>query len=167
VEGGEIMAVKELKELVKREKSRPLTPFYDIEKWFEEAWKRPFTMLNPFMMTDLRTDLYEISPTVDIYEEGKEVVMKADLPGIKKDDIKVDVTENVLTISGEKRKEEKVEKEDFYRHERVFGSFRRSFELPGDLDTEKIKAHFENGILEVRIPMLKEAEKKHKKIAIE
>jgi HSP20 family protein len=170
VEGGEIMAVKGLKELVKREKTRPLTPFtpfYDIEQWFEDAWKRPFSMLSPFMWSDLRSDLYEISPTVDIYEEGKEVVLKADLPGMKKEDIKIDVSDNILTITGEKRKEEKVEKEDYYRHERVFGSFHRKFELPTDLDTEKIKAHFEDGILEVRFPMTKEVEKKHMKISIE
>lgn len=161
------MTVKGLKDLVKREKSRPLAPLYDIEHWFEEAWKRPFSMLSPFMFSDMRTDMYEISPTVDIYEEGNEVVLKADLPGLKKEDIKVDVTENVLTITGEKNKEEKIEREDYYRHERVFGSFQRRFELPGDLDAEKIKAHFENGVLELKIPKSKETEKKHKKISIE
>jgi len=107
------MAVKGLKELVKRERPREVTPFYDLEQWFEDAWKRPFSMLSPFRWTDLRTDLYEISPTVDIYEEGNEMVMKADLPGIKKNDIKVELTENVLTISGEKKKEEEVKKSDY------------------------------------------------------
>jgi HSP20 family protein len=161
------MAVRGLKELVKRERPREVTPIYDLEHWFEEAWKRPLSMLSPFMWSDLRTDLYEISPTVDIFEEANETVIKADLPGIKKEDIKVDVVENVLTISGEKRKTEKTERENYFRHERVFGAFHRRFELPGDLDTEKIKAHYEDGILELRIPMKKEAERKHKKISIE
>jgi HSP20 family protein len=167
MKGGGIMAVRGLKELVKRERPREVTPLYDLEQWFEDAWKRPFSMLSPFRWTDLRTDMYEISPTVDIYEEGNEMVMKADLPGIKKEDIKVELTENVLTISGEKRKEEKTETESYFRHERVFGSFYRRFELPGDLDTEKIKAHYEDGILELKIPMLKESERKHKKISID
>lgn len=162
------MTVKGLKELVKRETSRPVTPLYEIEKWFEEMWKRPFSLFGPSFGPDFRlTERYEISPSVDIYEEGNEVVMKADIPGIKKEDIKVDLVENTLTITGEKKREEKVEKEDYYRYERSFGSFIRRFELPAGLETEKIKAHFDKGVLEVRIPMTGEAEKKHKKIVIE
>ncbi len=168
MKGGEIMAGKGLKELVKRERSKPLFPIYDIEHWFEEAWKKPFSLFGPSIWPDLRVaERYEISPSVDIFEEGNEVIMKADIPGMKKDDLKIDLTENVLTISGEKKKKEKIEREDYFRYERSFGSFYRRFELPGDLDTEKIKAHFEDGVLEVRIPMTKEAEKKHKKISID
>ncbi len=112
-------------------------------------------------------ETYEISPSIDIYEEGNELIIKGDLPGIRKQDIKVDLTENVLTISGEKKKEEKVEREDYYRYERSFGSFCRRFEMPGDIDTDNVKAHFEDGVLEVRIPKTREREKKHKKIAID
>lgn len=164
------MAVKGLKDLVKRERERtfPLTPLYDVEQWFEDMWKRPFSMFSPILSdVDLRSELYGITPNVDIYEEGSEVVLRADLPGMKKDDIKIDISEHVLTISGERTKTEKVEKKDFYRHERTFGSFYRRFELPMDLDTEKIKAHYEHGVLELRIPRLKEAEKKHVKISID
>ncbi len=162
------MTAKGLKELVKRERPRHLTSFYDIEQRLEELWKKPFSLFGPSIWPDLHiTKMYEISPNVDIYEEGNEVVMKADLPGIKKEDIKIDLTENILTISGEKRKKEKLEREDYYRYERSFGAFCRRFELPGDLDTEKIKAHHEDGVLEVRISMTKEAEKKHRKISIE
>ncbi len=93
--------------------------------------------------------------------------MKADIPGIKKKDLSIDLSENILTISGEKKKEEKVERADYYRYERSLGSFFRRFELPGDLETDKINAHFEDGVLEVRIPKTKEAAKKHKKISIE
>lgn len=165
------MAVKGLKELVKRERERtfPVTPIYDIEKWFEEMWERPFSLFRPSRLTDveLATELYGITPHVDIYEEGKELVLKADIPGMRKEDIKVDISENMLTISGERTKTEKVEKTDYCRIERTFGSFHRRFELPGDLDTEKVTAHYENGVLELRIPMLKEAEKKHVKVSIE
>ena len=164
------MAVKGLKDLVKRERERtlPLTPLYDIEKWAEEMWNRPFSMLPSFFTgADLRSELYGITPNVDIYEEGKEVVLKIDLPGMKKEDIKVDITENMLTISGERTKTEKIEKAGYFRHERTFGTFERRFELPGNLDTEKVTAHYEHGVLELRIPMLKEAEKKHVKISIE
>lgn len=160
------MATRGLKELIRRDKPTAMTPLYDIERWFEEAWKKPFSMFGPSIWPDLRApERYEIAPTVDIYEEGNELVMHADLPGMKKDDIKIDLSENILTLSGEKKRTEKLEKEDYYRYERSFGSFVRRFELPGDLDVDKINAHFEDGVLELRIP-IKEAAKKHKKIAI-
>jgi HSP20 family protein len=162
------MTAMSLKEMVKREKSRPLAPVYDIEQWFEDFWKKPFSLLSPSYWPDFRfAERCEVSPRVDLYEEGINVILKADLPGIKKEDIKIDLSEHCLTISGEKARKEKVEKEGYHRYERSFGSFCRRFELPGDLDTEKIKAHFEDGVLEIKIPMTKEAAKKHKKIAIE
>lgn len=162
------MTAMSVKELVKREKSRPRAPVYDIEKWFEDFWKKPFSLLSPSYWPDfLFTERFEMSPRVDMYEEDNNVILKADLPGIKKEDIKIDLSEHVLTISGERSRKEKIEKEDYYRYERSFGSFCRRFELPGDLDTENIKALFEDGVLEVRIPMTKEAAKKHRKIAIE
>jgi HSP20 family protein len=165
MKGGVAMTAKGLKDLVKRERSSPL---YDIEHWFEEAWKKPFSLLSPSVWPELRlAERYEIAPSVDIFEEGNEVIMKADLPGIRKEDIKIDMNENIMTITGEKKRKEKIEKEGFYRYERSFGSFCRRFELPSDLDTEKIKAHFEDGVLEVRVPKTKEAEKKHKKVSIE
>jgi HSP20 family protein len=89
------------------------------------------------------------------------------VPGVKKEDLDLNVHENYLTILGHKRKEEKVEREDYYRFERSYGSFTRRFELPEGMDTEKIKAHFENGVLEVRIPRSEETAKKSKKITIE
>ena len=160
------MTGKGLKELVMRERTRHLPPLYDIERWFEEAWKKPFSLFSPSIWPDMRTvERYEISPNVDIFEEGNEIVMNADLPGLKKEDIKIDLSENILTITGEKKRKEKFEREDYYRYERAFGSFIRRFELPHDMDVEKIKANFEDGVLELRIP-IKEAEKKHKKIVI-
>ena len=165
------MAVKGWKDLVKREREKtfPVTPLYGIEKLFEEMWNRPFSLLGPSILSDadLRSELYAMTPNVDIFEEGNEVVLKTDLPGMKKEDIKVDITENMLTISGERTKTEKIEKGNYFRNERTFGAFERRFELPGDLDTEKVTAHYEHGVLELRIPMLKEAEKKHVKISIE
>lgn len=162
------MTAKVLRDMVKRERTGPFSPFYDIEQWFEEAWKKPFSLLSPSMLPGLRTaERFEVAPSVDIFEEGNDVVMKADIPGITKEDLKIDLADNVLTLSGEKKKEEKVERDEYYRYERSFGSFCRRFELPADLDTGKIKAQFKDGVLEVRIPKTKAVEKKHKKITIE
>lgn len=162
------MTARKMRELVKRERPRPAFPLRDIEHWFEEAWKKPFSLFEKTFWPELRyAEPFEISPNVDIYEEEKEVVIKADLPGMKKQDIKVDLTENVMTISGEKSRTEKIEKEEYYRYERSFGSFCRRFELPAGIETDKVKAHFEDGVLEVRIPKTRQAEHKHKKISID
>jgi len=92
------------------------------------------------------------------------MVVKAEIPRIGKDDLNVSITENTLTISGEKKQEEKTEKKDFHRVERSYGSFCRSFRLPDNVKGEKAKAQFTDGVLEVRIPKTKES--KVKKITI-
>ena len=92
------------------------------------------------------------------------MVVKAEIPGISKDDLNVSLTEDSLTISGEKKQEEKVEKKDFHRVERSYGSFSRSFRLPDNVDGSKAKASFKDGVLEVRIPKTKAT--KQKKIPI-
>jgi len=112
-------------------------------------------------------EMEELSPTVDIFEDASDVVVKAELPGMKKEDIDVKLTEGVITISGEKKKEEKIEKKNYYRLERSFGSFSRSFNLPAEVQTDKAKAQFKDGILEVRVPKTEEAKQKEKKVSIE
>ncbi len=160
--------MKGTKELVKSEPTRLLAPIEDMERWFDEMWRRPFAAFRtPFWAGTRTAELEEFSPTVDMYETEHELVVKCDLPGVKKTDIKLDVTHDMLTISGEKSKEEKVEKANYYRYESAYGKFSRSFELPEGLDTEKAKAHFENGVLEIKIPRSPEAERMSKPIAIE
>ena len=98
-------------------------------------------------------------PRVDIKENKTNYKITAELPGMEKDDVKVEVKDRVLTIEGEK-KEEKEEKEDnYYRVERSYGSFHRSFSLPEDITEDKIKAAFKNGVLTLTIPRSKEEQK--------
>lgn len=159
---------KESKELIPQESRRFLAPFEDMERWFEEAFRRPFfsPWMPRFRFPELR-ELREFSPTVDIFEEGNDVVVKAELPGMGKDDIDVNVTDDVITISGEKKSEEKIEKKDYFRFERSYGSFSRSLTLPAETQTDKAKASFKNGVLEVRIPKTEAAVRKVKKITID
>ncbi len=160
--------MKGTKELARTERPRHLAPFEEMEKWFDESWLRPFSLLRSPLWTGVRTtEFEEFSPSVDVYEEGKDIVVKADLPGVNKSDITIDISDNMLTISGEKRQEEKVEKKDYYRFESTYGKFSRSFELPGGMDMEKAKAHLDNGVLEIRIPKSAEAVRKSKTIAIQ
>lgn len=160
------MTRKESKE-IKRVEPSLISPFDEIERLFDEFWKRgPFSLFRSFVPS-VKTDIEMVSPAVDIYEEGDDLVVKAELPGIKKEDIEVKLTDDYITISGEKKKEEKVEEKDYYRYERSYGSFSRTFRLPVEVQTDKAKAKFENGVLEIRIPKTEEAKTKERKLQIE
>ncbi len=92
------------------------------------------------------------TPNVDVSETKDEIVVTAEMPGMKKEDIKLSVQDNVITLSGEKKSEEEKKDANFYRLERSFGSFCRSFTLPTPVEAEKIKANFKDGILKVTLP---------------
>jgi len=97
-------------------------------------------------------------PAVDIFEnEKKELVLKAELPDVKKEDVAVTVENNMLTLSGERKADNEVRKEHYHRIERSFGSFSRSFSLPATVDTGKIGADFKDGVLTIRLPFREEA----------
>ncbi len=82
---------------------------------------------------------------------------------MKKEEIDVKLSDNTITISGEKKKEEKVEKKDFYRMERSYGSFTRAFRLPSEVQADKVKAQFKDGILEIRVPPKQKRQSRRKK----
>ncbi len=162
------MAKKETKGVAKVQPARALTPFEEMERRFEELFRRPFSMLGPSWFPRLRMhEMEEVLPTVDIFEDGNDIVVKAELPGMKKGDIEVKLSDGTITISGEKKKEEKVEKRDYFRMERSYGSFSRAFNLPSEVQSEKAKAQFKDGILEIRVPKTEEAKQKEKKVSIE
>jgi len=101
-------------------------------------------------------------PTVDVYEDDKKVTLKAELPGVKKEDLDINITEDEITLSGEKKKEEKVEEKDYYRIERSYGSFTRKVALPAEVDSAQAKASFKDGMLEITVPKKAPAKKKVK-----
>ena len=94
-------------------------------------------------------------PTVNTREGEFAYHVDVDLPGVKKEDIKVDLNKGVLTISGERKTKEEVKQEDYYKIETYFGKFSRSFTLPDNVDIENIEAKSDNGVLEIVIPKLK------------
>jgi HSP20 family protein len=91
-------------------------------------------------------------PAMDLVEAGDHLVLRADLPGMEKDDVEIEVKDGVLTVSGERKAEHEEKSEGFYRAERSFGSFSRSLTLPKGSDASKVEAEFDKGVLEVRIP---------------
>jgi HSP20 family protein len=167
-----VMAAKEVKDIKpvagRRSEIEPRR-FSDIEKMFEDwlgdFWSRPVTRL-------WRPDLWSLRPTslempaLDVYEEKDDVIVKAEIPGLTKDEIDISLEGNMLTIKGEKKKEEEVKEEDYYRCERTFGSFSRNIELPMDVKTEKVNASFKDGVLEIRLPKAEEAKKNVVKVKV-
>lgn len=106
------------------------------------------------------------SPAVDIYETDEKLVLKAELPGLKKEDIDIQVRDNTLTLKGEKKFEKEVKEENYHRVERAYGSFQRFFTLPSTIKQEGIEATFKDGILEISLPKAEEAKPKKVKIQV-
>ncbi len=105
-------------------------------------------------------------PVVNTREADDAYYIEVELPGVKKEDINIDVNENTLTISGERKIKEEHKDDVFYKVESYYGKFERNFELPEDADLDNIEAKFENGVLEIKIPKVVKVENKPKKIEI-
>ena len=121
------------------------------------------------MFPDIRNrvddlDLMEWRPVVDTYEKDDAIMINAELPGVKKEDINIDVKNNILTLSGERKDESDVNEDNYYRSERFYGKFQRSFTLPDNVDADKVDATYKDGVLEVKIP--KTGQSSTKKIEI-
>jgi HSP20 family protein len=106
-------------------------------------------------------------PAVDVYEEKDAVVVKAELPGMSKEDLDVNLTGSTLTIKGEKRREEEVKEADYHRSERAYGAVVRTIELPTEVKAEAAQATFKDGVLNIRLPKTEQAKQKPVKVAVE
>jgi HSP20 family protein len=106
-------------------------------------------------------------PAVDIYEGGNAVVLKAELPGIKKEDVSVEIKDNVLTIKGERKAESEINEEKYYRRERTYGTFSRSFNLQYTVNPDNIKARFKDGVLVIEMPKPEEEKPKQVNVNID
>ena len=141
---------------------------WNPRKDFFSLRNRMNSMLNDFFYSpaweDFHSSLTDWNPIVDIYEKDDQIIIKADLPGIEKKDIHIDVKDRVLTIKGERASENEVKKHNVYRRERALGRFERSFTLPGKVDAEDIKASHKDGVLKIEIP--KPEDQKSKTIAV-
>lgn len=106
------------------------------------------------------------SPAVDIYESGDDIVVKAEVPGIAKDDVAVEVKDGILTLRGERKFEKEEKEENYHRIERSYGTFVRSFALPSSVDPERVQAALKEGVLEVRIGKKEQAKLRKVKVAV-
>jgi len=123
----------------------------EIDRIFED----PFSLATP------STGFFEgWTPNVDVYEDKDKITVKAELPGMRKEDIHINVTGNTLTISGERKHEERKKEGETFREERFFGRFQRSITLPTAVDTTKIQATYKDGVLTIECPKAEEAKPK-------
>jgi len=143
----------------------------EVEHLFDDfqvgSWRSPFGRtvfdVEPFRRSEIS---WGKVPAVDIVDKDKAYEITAELPGLDENNIDVKFADSTLTIKGEKRDEKEEKKKDYYLSERRYGSFQRSFSVPGSVDADKIKASFKNGVLTVTLPKTDEAQKSEKKIAI-
>jgi len=138
--------------------------FQDFDR---DSWRLPFRRstfdVEPFWRRELS---WGATPAVDIVEKDNAFEITADLPGFDEKNVEVKLSNGSLTIKGEKREEKEEKKKDYYLHERHFGSFERSFRVPDGVDSDKIEAKFNKGVLTVTLPKKPEAQKPVKKIDV-
>jgi HSP20 family protein len=118
-----------------------------MEQLFEETFGRPWRQLAPTEGTWL--------PAMELFERDGKFVVRTELPGMKREDITVEVTDHTLTIAGERKAEKEVKEKDYYRCERSYGSFRRAITLPATVDKAQIAATYKDGMLEITLPKTK------------
>jgi HSP20 family protein len=133
----------------------------DLVRWKPERemfnWRSPMSrffddFFGPAQRGEDGQSLWNWNPAVDVMENEENIVIAAEIPGVDKKDISVDVKDRVLTIRGERSSENKVKEDRFYRRERMFGKFERSFTLPVAVDTDSIKAEYKDGVLKIEVP---------------
>jgi HSP20 family protein len=141
----------------------------DFEAEMERFWRRPWSFWPgswPRPFRGLARQSLTWAPRMDVYEKDNTIVVKTELPGLKKEDVQVEIEGEDLIIRGESKAETEVKDEDYYRSERSFGSFYRRMPLPAGVTAEQIHASLTDGVLEVRVPEPAEAKAEAKKIPV-
>lgn len=141
--------------------SRAVSPFEEMERWFEESLPRGWMHRWGWpSWGELTRPMERLAPRVNVIDRDNEVVVRAEMPGVKKEDLDISVTENAVSIKGSTKREEKEEKGDYYRCEIASGAFARTVGLPSSVDTDKAKASFKDGMLELTIPKISKAKRR-------
>lgn len=154
-------------EVLRSAPARGISPFEDMERMFESffprGWMRPFHLDRP-AWSELALPFEGRMPRVDIVDRDGEILVRAEVPGVEKSDLDVSVTENSVTIKGSSHHEEKEEKGNYFRCETSQGSFSRTIALPSNVDSEKAKTKFKDGLLELTLPKVEKTKRRNIKI---
>jgi HSP20 family protein len=148
-------------------------PTRELTTWPSDLWniqREINRMFDNFFRGGMQDDgsfgLSYWTPAVDIAEHDNEFVVKVELPGVSKDDVKITLESNILTIRGEKKQEKETKEENYHRLERSYGSFQRSFTLPSTVRSEKIDAVYKDGVLTITLPKAEEAKPKQIEVKV-
>lgn len=144
----------------------PLKELEDMRKDMDRLFEEFFSPITRRQRGWLKPEMGVIVPNIEMYDRKNEIVVKAELPGVAKEDIDLTITKDSLTLKGETKKEEEIKEENYYAAEISYGSFTRTIALPAEVDSEKAKASFKNGVLEVVLPKREEAKPKEIKIEV-
>ena len=141
--------------LIKFEPFKELENFHDrMQRYFDDFPNFEFNIDENFY------------PRIEISEDKDNINVVAEIPGVKKDDIKITLQDNILTVEGEKKKELEQKEKNFFRSERMYGSFKRCFTLPNLVDSDKVDAKFENGMLNIQLKKIEQKVKSEKVIEL-
>lgn len=140
-----------------------IRPFEEFERIYEGLFPRGW--LSPFRMFDMPERMMPSMatprmPAVDVIDHENEIVIRAEVPGVNKEDLDISMSDHTITIRGRSHEEQKEEKEEYYYHEMSYGEFSRTVSLPTDVDAENAKATCKNGILELTLPKIETAKRK-------
>ena len=148
-----------------RTRREPFRFFRDMTSEFDRVFDEPFfASFWPSRAFDARATSW--SPAIDVFEKDHVLVTRIDLPGMAKDDVKVEVTDGYLTIAGERKSEKEEKKDNEYRSERAYGSFYRAVPLPDGARFEDVRATFADGVLEVIVPLPTKAETAPRRVEV-
>ena len=145
----------------------PLALLRQMTSEFERAFENWPSFRRPSFAQFATSESAAWSPKIDVFERDNRLVTRVDLPGVKKEDVSVEVADGHLALSGERRQEKEEKKDNFYRSEREYGSFYRAVPLPQGVKLEDVKATFADGVLEVSVPLPAKPEANVRKVQIE
>ncbi|NIR30476.1 MAG: Hsp20/alpha crystallin family protein [Gammaproteobacteria bacterium] len=164
-EAGEPAAGKDIE--VHREPARALKPFEEMDRLFESffprGWLRPFHWERPWFR-EVAGMMEGLRPTVDVVDRDEDILVRAEIPGVKKEDLDVSVSDGTVTIKGTTSREEKEERGEYFRQEISRGAFSRTVGLPGDVQGDKAKASFSDGVLELILPKVVKSKRRRVEI---
>ena len=140
----------------------PLAEMADLQRWFDQGFG-DFFGRTPLGMASVESAW---SPVVNVHETKDQFLVKAELPGLKQEEIEVSIEDDTLTLKGERKRETEVNENEYHRIERSYGTFQRSIVLPASVDASGVKASYKDGVLEIQLPKKEEAKPKAIKVEV-